>query len=247
MPDNLGWRATFGVVAPSTNTVVQPEMDAMRPAGVTNHFSRAVIPNLKVTDNASFRRMAVAIRAALLPAVDAVITCRPDYVVLGLSGETFANGLKGSDRMKRAFERRAGMGVAMPSDAIRQALRRYGRIRRLGVVTPYMPAGDAQVRAFFNECGFDMIAIKGLKCGSPTEIARVDERTLRDAVIAVARRADAVLQVGTNLAMARLTGVAEFWLDKPVVAVNTATYWHALRQNGIKDRVEGFGSLLSKH
>jgi maleate isomerase len=57
----------------------------------------------------------------------------------------------------------------------------------------------------------------------------------------------AVVQVGTNLAMARLAAMAEFWLDKPVLAINTATYWYALRQNGIDDKVQGFGSLLSVH
>lgn len=248
MPDTLGYRRVFGVVAPSTNTVVQPEMDAMRPSGVTNHFSRAVIPDIKVTDNASFRAMTAAINAALLPAVDAVITCKPDYVVLGLSGETFADGLKGAARMKATFERRAGMGVAFPSDACRAALKRYGKIKRLGFVTPYMPAGDAMVRAFFTECGFEVVNVKGLKCGSPTQIARVTERELRDAVLAANRgKVDAVVQVGTNLAMARLAGLAEFWLDKPVLAINTATYWHALRENGIGDKIHGFGSLLAEH
>jgi maleate isomerase len=29
-----------------------------------------------------------------------------------------------------------------------------------------------------------------------------------------------------------------------VLAINTATYWWALRQNGIADRVDGFGALL---
>jgi maleate isomerase len=58
---------------------------------------------------------------------------------------------------------------------------------------------------------------------------------------------DAIVQVGTNLAMARLAAIAEFWLDKPVIAINTATYWWALRQNGIMDRVRGFGALLEKH
>jgi maleate isomerase len=52
------------------------------------------------------------------------------------------------------------------------------------------------------------------------------------------------VQVGTNLIMARLAGIAEFWLGKPVVAINTATYWYALRENGIADKVDGFGSLL---
>ena len=31
MTDALGFRKKFGVIAPSTNTSVQPEFDAMRP------------------------------------------------------------------------------------------------------------------------------------------------------------------------------------------------------------------------
>ena len=33
MPDALGWRLKFGVIAPSTNTIVQPEFDADAAAG----------------------------------------------------------------------------------------------------------------------------------------------------------------------------------------------------------------------
>ena len=31
MRDVLGWRKKFGVMGPSTNTVVQPDFDMMRP------------------------------------------------------------------------------------------------------------------------------------------------------------------------------------------------------------------------
>jgi maleate isomerase len=41
--------------------------------------------------------------------------------------------------------------------------------------------------------------------------------------------------------------MAEFWLDKPVIAINTATYWYSLRQYGIKDKIRGWGSLLVEH
>ncbi len=47
--------------------------------------------------------------------------------------------------------------------------------------------------------------------------------------------------------MAGLAARAEFWLGKPVIAINTATYWWALRQNGIDDKIEGYGSLLTEH
>jgi len=31
-----------------------------------------------------------------------------------------------------------------------------------------------------------------------------------------------------------------------VIAINTTTYWHALRHNGIPEKIQGFGRLLSE-
>jgi maleate isomerase len=249
MTDSLGWRRKFGVLAPSTNTSVQPEFDGMRPAGVTNHFSRIIIPDTRVTGDKSFMAMMDNIRAALMPALDAVMSCHPDYVVMGMSAETFWDGLQGSVKLQRKMEKRARVGIAMGADACQAALRRYGRnVKRLGLITPYMPVGDRQVHRFFTECGFEVVNLLGLKCKSPVAIAHVSEQRLRDAIVEVNRGSvDAIVQVGTNLAMARVAGIAEFWLDKPVIAINTATYWWALRQNGIRDRMQGWGSLLWEH
>jgi hypothetical protein len=45
--------------------------------GVTNHHSRLIIPDVRVTDERSFMAMMDAIRAALLPALEAALTsCR---------------------------------------------------------------------------------------------------------------------------------------------------------------------------
>jgi maleate isomerase len=248
MVDSLGWRRKFGVIAPSTNTSVQPEFEAMRPVGVTNHFSRIVIPDDPVKSNEDFLKLMDNIRATIMDAVDSVMTCRPDYLVMGMSAETFWDGLEGSVELERRVEQRAGVKVAMGSDACQAALRRYGAIKRIGVITPYMPVGDEQVRKFFTDCGFEVVHLKGLKCQSPMLIAHVSEKELRDAIIEVNDSSvEAIVQVGTNLAMARVAGVAEFWLDKPVIAINTATYWWALRQNGITDKIQGYGSLLAEH
>jgi maleate isomerase len=46
--------------------------------------------------------------------------------------------------------------------------------------------------------------------------------------------------------MVRLAAAAELWLGKPVIAINTATYWHALRKNGINDKIAGLGHLLEE-
>ena len=89
--------------------------------------------------------------------------------------------------------------------------------------------------------------MKGLRCGSPVLIAHTPEAAIRDAIVeVVGAEVDAVVIVGTNLPMARVAAVAEFWLGKPVIALNTATYWHALRTCGVKDPLSGFGRLLSE-
>jgi maleate isomerase len=214
---------------------------------VTNHFGRIHIPNNPVRNDAEFNQMMDNIRGAMMQAIDRVMTSEPDYLVMGMSSETFWDGLDGSLRLRERVEKHAGVEVAMGSDSCQAALKCYGA-RRLGVITPYMPVGDAQVRRFLTDCGFEVVRLKGFCCPGPVAIAHVSERELRDAIIEVnGPDVDAILQVGTILAMARLAGIAEFWLDKPVLAINTATYWWALRQNGIEDRIDGFGSLLLQH
>jgi maleate isomerase len=248
MMDSLGFRLKLGIIAPSTNTVVQPEMDGMRPYGVTNHFGRVFIPNDPVTDDSSFHRLMDNIRATMEDAVTSVVTCQPDRLVLGMSSETFWDGLDGSRKLAARMERLAGVSVTMGSDAIQAALQCYEGVHRIAIITPYMPAGDEQVRRFFTDCGFEVAKLAGLKCRSPVQIAHVSERVLRDTIITLNDPSiDAIVQVGTNLAMARLAGVAEFWLDKPVLAINTAIYWHALRASGVQDRLPGYGSLLLQH
>ncbi len=36
-------------------------------------------------------------------------------------------------------------------------------------------------------------------------------------------------------------------LGKPVVACNAASYWQALREMGIDDKIQGFGRLLAEY
>jgi len=246
MTDSLGWRAKFAVIAPSTNTSVQPEYDEMRPRGVTNHFSRVWIPDDPVESDDDFNRLMENIRREMDNAVERVLTCHPDYLVMGMSSETFWGGLKTSIELRARMEALSGLKVAMGSDACQAALRCYGDIRRIAVITPYWPVGDENVIRFFTDCGFEVVRLKGLKCRSPVLIAHVSEDRLAEAVREVdGDDVEAIVQVGTNLAMARLAAGAERTLGKPVLAINTATYWYALRANGIDDAIDGFGTLMS--
>ena len=247
MTDSLGWRKKFGVLVPSTNTSVQPEFDAMRPPGVTNHISRIRIPNIPLQSDEDFNRLIALIEAAQDEAVDSVMSCAPDYLVMGISAETFWNGYEASRKLKAHLAEKTRLPVSMGSEAAAEALQLYGA-KKIGVVTPYWPVGDANVVRFFGEAGFEVKRVEGLKCTSPVDIAHVTEARLRAALAKIdGDDVDALVQVGTNLAMARLAGEAERWMKRPVVAINTAIYRHALRHAGFPDKVEGFGALLAKH
>ncbi len=246
--DSLGYRMKFGVIAPSTNTIVQPDFDAMRPFGVTNHFSRIHIPDNPVASDADFERLVRSIEAAQEAAIDRVVTCHPGHLIMGMSAETFWDGAGGAEKLLARMEERAGVRVTMGSHACEAALEALGGIRRLAVVTPYMPVGDRNVERYFGDIGYEVVRIKGFACDSPVNIAHVSKEAICAALIEIdGDDVDAVIQVGTNLSMSRLADSAEYFLAKPVVAINVATYWHALRSVGIADRMDGFGRLLRMH
>lgn len=89
--DQIGFRMKFGVLGPSTNTIVQPDMDDMRPVGVTNHYSRIEVPNMAVNSDADFLRLVDIILGNTLTAADALKSCEMQYLVMGMSATTFWN------------------------------------------------------------------------------------------------------------------------------------------------------------
>lgn len=245
MTDALGWRAKFGVLAPSTNTIVEPDFYRMSVPGVTAHFSRIHIRNQQLGNDAAFEALLEQVREEIGHAVARVMTAEPDYLVMGMSSETFWGGVEGNRRfIKQIKELSGGLGVATGAEACERALRLLG-VRRLGVVTPYQPVGDANVMRFFSEIDCEVVNITGLRCPTAVSIAHVQEDELRQALLAVnTPDVEALVQVGTNLSMVRLADTAERWLGKPVIAINAAIWWMALRDHGMTDKIYDCGCLL---
>ena len=112
MADTLGWRLKLGVLVPSTNTSVQPEYDAMRPPGVTNHVRGFRIPNAPTRTDAEFERQLENMRASMVDAMDEVLTLEPDHVILATAAESSSSPayrrlprLAGPDRRVRVGAR----------------------------------------------------------------------------------------------------------------------------------------------
>jgi len=245
--DHLGYRMKFGALGPSTNTIVQPDFDDMRPVGVTNHYSRIIIPDTPVNSDADFLDLVRSIQDNTLQAADVLKSCEMQYLVMGMSAATFWDGRAGADKYLAMMRERAGVDVSCGSFATEAALNVY-KAKRIAFVSPYFPVANAEVSRFYSDCGFTVVRDVCLRRPSPVQIAHTTDAMCRAAIRELdGDDVDAIVQVGTNMSMVRFAAAAELYLGKPVIAINTATYWHALRAVGIQDKVQGFGTLLSHH
>lgn len=250
--DALGFRAKIGVLVPATNTIAQPEYEALRPHGVTNHVAR-MAPSARAAMHADrmddYRKSLDRSLDHVLAAIDLVAPCKPDGILLGHSIDTFRGGLRGAETMRETLQAHAGgTPVILPAESFVRALQALGVGRRLAALTPYWPPGDEQVRDFFNDAGYQVTEVIGLKCVGPLAIASTPMSHVVDALRELARgRPDVIVQPGTNLATAQLAAEAGRWLGVPVLSCNSVTYWDALRQLGIPDRRADAGALWLEH
>jgi len=237
----------MGLIVPSTNVIAESDMWDAAPPGVTFHTGRLYVSDPDLSTDEAFLAFLEQIRNALDVAVRDVMTCEPDFLVMGMSSETFWGGAKGNEEFTRDLEQKSGLSVATGADACRKALEVLD-VHRLAVITPYQPVGDEQVHRYFADIGAEIVRLKGLRCEHCTAPAQVSEEVLWHTIKELdGPDVDAIVQVGTNLSMVRLADRAERELGKPVVAINAAILWSALRMHSIDDQYEGFGPLLRDH
>ncbi len=245
--DQLGRRAKIGVLVPATNTVAGPECEALRPPGVTNHPSRMAPARRPTDDMEGYRKSIGAGEEASCDAIDLVTPCEPGAILLAHSIDSFLGGVAAAEQLAQRLTDHAGVPVIVPSLAAAAALQALGGIRRIALLTPYMPPGDEVCEAFFSDAGYDVRRVLGLRCQGALAIAEVPAPRIEESLDELdGDDIDAIVQAGTNLPMAHLVAGAERRLGKPVLSINVASYWQTLRGLDIRDRVSGFGALLER-
>jgi maleate isomerase len=248
--DNVvGARARFGVIIPSTNTVVEQDFSqvARDLPGVSFHYGRMYIENPVLDSDAAFEALLGQIRASINVAVRDVVTAKVSSMLMGMSAETFWGGVAGNAAFEaRIGERSGGLKVSTGAASCRAALEAFG-VQRIAVFSPYQAIADVQVAEYFTEAGASVAAITGLRCPSATAIAEVGSARIAEIIEQIDDSSvEAIVQVGTNLSFVQQAAALERELAKPVIAINMATLWHALRSTGIEDRIAGCGRLLEE-
>ena len=115
----------------------------------------------------------------------------------------------------------------------------------------FIPTETAErvgIRRFFDDVGQEVARVAAIPVSTIAQYAHTSPRTVVEVLKAIdGDDVAGIVQFGANLPFGRIAAAAELWLGKPVIAVNVATYWHALRREALNDRVDGYGSLFSHH
>ncbi len=234
MADTLAPRGMIGVMTPAMNTVVQPELEMLRPKGVTNQMQRFRLGGERISED-------------LIEEAVKLMDCHPAAIAVGLTTDAVPGAVAKLALRCRELADAVGIPVCNASEANHAALTALGA-RRIAVITPFTADVDRNVKANVEEAGFEVVAIRGTEAPSLPAICETPLEDIRRVAHDVAGSdCDAVLQVGTALPVVALLDDLERDFGKPVVACNAAVYWQALRAAGITDRIAGFGRLLAEH
>ena len=234
MTDTLAPRGIIGVMTPAMNTVVQPELELLRPLGITNQMQRFQLGGDYVSSD-------------LFDEARKLMDCKPAAIAIALTTDAGPGGIAKLARRTEELTETLRIPVFNASQADHAALRALAA-QRIAIVTPFNAEVDRTVKANAEEAGFEVVAIKGTEAPSLPAICETPLEEIRRVVLEMAEGdCEAILQVGTALPLLAMLQSLEQETGKPIVACNAAVYWQTLRAIGIEDRLQGFGRLLAEH
>jgi maleate isomerase len=227
----------IGLLLPSSNTTMEPDLYSMAPKDVTVHTARMMLR--EVTPEGLEEMAGEATRAAQL-----LKTANVDILAYGCTSGSLIRGVEWEKSLKRRLEETAGVPAITTAGAVVEGLRTLGA-ERVSVFTPYTDAVNMHEKSFLEAHGYRVDTMRGLGLTDNQRIGRVSMEQL-ESFIVPAPGSDAVFVSCTNLPVLHHKEKLEERHRLPFVTSNQATMWATLR--GLhRSNVDGYGSLLSDH
>ncbi len=218
--------ARLGLISLATDLTIEEDIRSLMPETARLHVSRVAYANPTTPEN--LRAMAPDIAAS----ADLILPGIP----LGAIGYGCTSGavVIGDDALAASIGTvRPGIPVRTPPRAAVEGFRALG-VRRISLLTAYLPQTTAPMADYFRAAGFDLVRVEGMGIADDRDIAMVPEPDL----LAAARAADdpdaeAMFIACTALPVLPLIERIEAMLGKPVVSSNQALGWAMLQAAGL--------------
>jgi maleate isomerase len=232
----------IGIIVPSSNTVMEPELARLADrVGVTVHSSRLRVVRIGLDDEAAAQFDARSVGAAAQSLADAAV----DVTVWGGTSGSWLG--PAHDRGVIDAIEAATSGPATTSTAATLAACQAFAAERVALLTPYTDDVAERIAGQLAGLGVEVVGGRHLGLADNRQFADVSAEALRAAAAeACGDGAQALVVLCTNLRAAPLVAELEASLGVPVVDSVAATLWGALRRRGMPVSVAGEGMLLSR-
>lgn len=230
--------ARLGLIALATDLTLERDAARLIPAArAALHVTRVAFENPTTPENLlSMRPRLTAAAALILPEME--------LQAIGY-GCTAASVVIGSEAVADAIHTaRPGVPVATPPDAALAAFAALG-VKRIALLTPYLPLTTAPMVAFFEARGIEVASAHCLGIEDDRDMARVEA----EVILAAAEAADVPLAEAVFLACTALPALAlidrlEQRLGKPVVSANQALLWRLLHHANLSPAPGAWGRIF---
>ncbi len=239
----FGWKCRLGIIVPSSNTTVEPEFALMAPSGVSTFAARVF---QRETERADEKIESVlAMREHIPVALDQLLSVGPHAIAYTCTAGSFLGGREDDRETCSHLSSQAGVPVITTSTAVLGALEALG-VQRVALVTPYVSEVNEREKAYLEESGFEVTAIRGMGIVGNVPKGRLSRtQAYQEAIQVDVSNADAIFISCTNWRTVDLIPDLEANMSRPVVSSNQATFWALLRASGVHESVPNYGLLLA--
>ncbi len=237
-------RIRLGVLTPSSNTSLEPLTSALASSvpGVSAHFARFTVTEISLGQSALGQFDDTKILEAAKLLADAKVDS------IGWSGTSSGwLGFDADERLVRRITETTGIPATTSVLALNEIMRKM-RVKKLGLVTPYLASVQERIVANYARSGIAVVAERHLDISVNFDFAAVTAETLRAMVKDVAAaRPDAITTFCTNLSAAHLVPGLEEETGIPVLDTVATVVWKQLRMAGVDTRkLKGWGRLFQE-
>lgn len=227
----------IGLILPSSNTTMEPELYRMLPEDCTLHTARMRLREITIKALSAMEKKAVEAAQELS---DAEVSA----VSYGCTSGSLFRGVGHDRRIEAKLGKIVNAPCVSTAGAVVDSLRAL-QVRRVAVATPYSKEIDELERKFLVGNDFEVVDVRGLGLVDNIKIGKQNP----EAAYNLARQlrytdADAIFISCTNFRTIEIVERLEAKTGRPVVSSNTATLWGIIRKAKLEKTIEGFGVLF---
>lgn len=227
----------LGIIVPSGNTLLEPELSKLPIPGASFHFTRIV--NYLDTEEELAAMIDQAPEAAEL-----LSQANVKAIAFGCTGGSFLKGKDYDQEVIKKMEDRVSIPCTTTSTAAVKALKEMG-IQRMILLTPYEKWLTDRGAEYFQAHGFDVIGSEYLSITDALKMVEMTPSQIADwAKSTSTPNCDGLFISCTCFPAMGAAEQIEKDLGIPVVTSNQATVWEMLKIAGYSSPISGYGTLL---